>query len=169
MCSLLWPNQKLIQAWIKEKEWDDEVTYNKETNESVVDFKVDIDGQLFSTYIEGDEEKDWLSIYLYAPFNVKKNKEVEILKLFNRIHMNTYYGRFVLLDEGRIQYKQIVSVKGTDVGASLIENMYGTAVFAFETWMDDLTEIALTKTTFDEWSDKQEATENHSEDPPDQL
>ena len=25
--------QKLLQEWVKEKEWDDEVTHNEETNE----------------------------------------------------------------------------------------------------------------------------------------
>jgi hypothetical protein len=34
--------QKLLQEWVKEKEWDDEVSYNEETNESVVNFKVNI-------------------------------------------------------------------------------------------------------------------------------
>ena len=161
--------QKLIQAWIKEKEWDEKVSYNKETNESTVDFQVDISGQLFSTYIEGDEKKDWLTLFMYAPFNAKKGKEAEILKLFNRIHAGTYYGRLVILDEGRIRYVQAIPFKNTEPSTDLIEDIYLTAIILFEQWMDDITEIALTKTTFDEWDAKQEAAENNAEEAPDQL
>jgi hypothetical protein len=143
--------QKLLKAWIKEKGWEDEVTYNKETNESVVTFQTGISNQSFSTYIEGDENKDWLSLYMYAPFNVKKEKEIDILKLFNRIHSSTYYGRLVLLDDGQIQYKQIISLDKTDPSLSVLESMYGTAILVYEQWLEDLTEIALTKTTFEQW------------------
>lgn len=149
--------QKLIKAWITHKEWDDEVTHNKETNESVVSFSTEINNQVFSVYFEGDEKKDWLSLYMYAPFTVKKEKEVEILKLFNHIHSSTYYGRLVLLDEGRIQYKQIISLDETDPSLEVLEGMYQTAILVYERYQDDLSEIALTKTTFDQW------TKAHSE------
>jgi hypothetical protein len=43
--------QKLLQEWVKEKEWDDEVTYDQEANTSLVNFKVNIKDQLFNTYI----------------------------------------------------------------------------------------------------------------------
>jgi len=89
---------------------------------------------------------------MYAPFTVKKEKEVEILKLFNHIHSGTYYGRLVLLDEGRIQYKQIISLDGTDPSLEVLEGMYGTAILVYERFLDDLTEIALTKTTYDQWA-----------------
>jgi len=147
--------QKLLQDWVKEKEWDDEVNYNEETNESVVNFKVNIDDQLFNTYIEGHEEKDWLSIYMYGPFNIKKNKSGEILKLFNRIHGATYYGRLVLQDDGMIQYKQIMPLDGVEPSTSLVSNVYSTAVQIYDTWLDDIAEIGLTKTTFDEWDANQ--------------
>jgi hypothetical protein len=149
--------QKLIEAWIKHKEWDDEVTHNKETNESVVSFSTGINNQVFPSYFEGDESKDWLSLYMYAPFTVKKEKEVEILKLFNHIHSSTYYGRLVLLDEGRIQYKQIISLDETDPSLEVLDGMYDTEILVYEQYLDDLTEIALTKTTFDQW------TKAHSE------
>ena len=145
--------QKLLKAWIKEKGWDDEVSYNKETNESMVTFQTGINNQAFPTYLEGDENKDWLSLYMYAPFNVKKEKEIDILKLFNRIHSSTYYGRLVLLDDGQIQYKQIISLDKTDPNLEVLDGMYDTAILVYERHLEDLTEIALTKTTFDQWSE----------------
>ena len=147
--------QKLLQEWLKEKEWDDEVSYDKETNESVVNFKVNINDQLFNTYIEGNDEKDWLSIFMYGPFNLKKEKEKDILKLFNRIHGATYYGRLVLHDEGLIQYKSVMPLDGVEPSTSLVQNVYSTAILVFETWLDDIAEIGLTKTTFEEWNANQ--------------
>ena len=147
--------QKLLQEWVKEKEWDDEVTHNEETNESIVNFKVNINDQLFNTYIEGHEEKDWLSIYMYGPFNIKKDKAGEILKLFNRIHGSTYYGRLVLQDEGVIQYKQIMPLGNVECSTGLIQDVYATAILVYEYWVDDIAEIGLTKTTFEEWEANQ--------------
>jgi hypothetical protein len=88
---------------------------------------------------------------MYAPFNVKKEKEIDILKLFNRIHSSTYYGRLVLHEDGQIQYKQIISLDKTDPSTKVLEEMYATAILVYERYLDDLTEIALTKTTFDQW------------------
>jgi len=54
--------QKLIKAWLEHKEWTDEATHDEETNQSVVSFSVGINNQSFSTYLEGDGKKDWLSL-----------------------------------------------------------------------------------------------------------
>ena len=147
--------QKILRDWLKDKEWDDEVTYNEETNESIVNFKVSINDQPFNTYIEGHEEKDWLSIYMYAPFNIKKSKADEILKLFNRIHGASYYGRLVLLEDGQIQYKSIMPLDGVKPTTAIVERSYAAAILVYEYWLDDIAEIGLTDTTFDEWDAKQ--------------
>ena len=146
---------KLLQEWVKEKEWDDEVTYDKEANTSAVNFKVNIKDQLFSTYIEGDETRDWLSIFMYSPFNLKAEKENDVLKLFNRIHLSTYYGRLVLHEEGVVQYKQHMPLDGVEPSTSLVSNVYSTAIQIYETWLDDIAEIGLTRTTFEEWEANQ--------------
>ena len=143
--------QKLIKAWLEHKEWTDEATHDEETNQSVVSFSVGINNQSFSTYLEGDGKKDWLSLFMYAPFNVKKEKEAEILKLFNHIHSSTYFGHLVLLNDGRIHYKQIISLDKTDPSLEALDAIYDTAVLVYERYLDGLTEIALTKTTFDQW------------------
>ena len=145
--------QKLLQEWVKEKEWDDEITYDQEANKSLLNFKVNINDQFFNTYIEGDEERDWLFIFMYCPFNVKKEKESDVLKLFNHIHGATYYGRLVLLDEGIVQYKQIMPLSGVEPNISLVQNVYSTAILVYETWLEDIAEVGLTKTSFKQWEE----------------
>jgi hypothetical protein len=88
---------------------------------------------------------------MYSPFNLKKEKEYDILKLFNRIHGATYYGRLVLHDEGLVQYKQVMPLEGVEPSTSLVSNVYSTAIQVYENWLDDIAEIGLTKTTFEEW------------------
>jgi hypothetical protein len=125
--------------------------------------------QSMEVYIEGDEENDLLSLFIYAPFNIKKGKEIDMLKLFNRIHNRIYYGRLVIFNAGKFRYIQTVPFNDTEPSINLIENIYTNANDLFGEWMDDITEIALTKTTFDEWDAKQEVAENNTEEAPDQL
>ena len=148
--------QKLLQDWVKSKDWEDEVSYDEQTTESAVNFTLDLNEQSFRVFVEGEENRDWLSLYMYTPFNVKNNKTIDALKLFNQIHRGTHYGKLVLSDNGAIQYVQRISLKGVTPDIIIIDEMYSTAIHLFEAWLDDIAAIALTKTTFDEWLEKQE-------------
>jgi hypothetical protein len=44
---------------------------------------------------------------------------------------------------------------GVEPSTSLVSNVYSTAIQIYETWLDDIAEIGLTKTTFDEWDANQ--------------
>ena len=151
---------ELIKKWVAEQGWDDEVTFDEETSESSLHFAVNINDQTFKVYIEGDGKRQWLSLFMYAPFNCKQEKNSELLQLFNQLHQNTYFGRMVLLDDGRIQYKQIVGTNSDGLTTESIERMYRTGIVIFEHWLDDIAAIALTKTTFSVW----QKTQSHADD-----
>jgi hypothetical protein len=151
---------ELIKKWVAEQGWDDEVTFDEETSESRLHFVVNINDQAFKVYIEGDEKRQWLSLYMYTPFNCKQEKNSELLKLFNHLHQNTYFGRMVLLDNGSIQYKQIVGTSPSELSTETIERMYRTGSVAFEHWHDDIAALALTKTTFSDWQKTQVITDD---------
>ena len=151
---------ELIKKWVAEQGWDDEVTFDEETSESSLHFAVNINDQTFKVYIEGDGKRQWLSLFMYAPFNCKQEKNSELLQLFNQLHQNTYFGRMVLLDDSRIQYKQIVGTNSDGLTTESIERMYRTGIVIFEHWLDDIAAIALTKTTFSDW----QKTQSHADD-----
>ena len=78
-----------------------------------------------------------------------------ILKVYNRLHGSTYYGRLVFQDEGVIQYKQIMRLGNVECSAGLIQDVYATAILVYEHWLDDIAKIGLTKITIEEWEANQ--------------
>ncbi len=155
-----------IEDWVEAQGWEDPV--EQEDAKSRLSFNLDVSDQTFRVFIEGDDEKQWLELYMYAPFNVKTDKSDEILKLFNHIHHSTYYGRLVLLNDGRIQYKQIISLIDTEPSPMVLDRMYRTGVQVFENWLDELAALALTKQTYadlvKEWD-----SQSDNNDVPEQL
>ena len=157
--------KEILEDWVKFKEWEDEVQVD-EDGDSTLAFAVDIDGQSFKVFFEGDEKRNWLKLFVYAPFNTRADKFQEMLKLVNHIHGRTYYGRITIdSDDGTIQYKQIVSVADVEVSTSFVESMFATGVAIYSDWLDDLAAVALTKKTFDQLNQEWNAESDSSETP----
>ena len=147
---------ELIKAWVQE------VSYDEDTSESRLHVVVNINEQAVKVFIEGDENRGWLSLYMYAPFNCKKEKFGDLLKLINRLNQNTYFGKMVLLDDGTIQYKQIIGANPETMTTEILERMYRTGIAVYEHWLDDIASISLTKTTFAAWEKSQAAEDDQS-------
>lgn len=157
-----------LEDWVKFKEWDDEVGIDEDGDSSLA-FTADIDGQTFKVFFEGDETRNWLKFFLYAPFNARAEKFEEMLKLVNHIHGSTYYGRLMIdADSGVIQYKQIVCIADAEITNLFIENIFQTGVAIYSTWLDELAAVALTKKTFEQLKQEWDA-ESSSTEAPDNL
>ncbi len=157
-----------IEEWVKEQGWEDPVE-DEDDGKSRLSFNLDVSDQTFKVFIEGDDEKQWLELYMYAPFNVKADKFNDVLQLFNHIHKSTYYGRLVLLNDGRIQYKQIISLVDTEPSVMVLEKMYRTGIQVFENWLDELAALSLTKQTFADLLKEWESQSDNNDGVPEQL
>lgn len=154
-----------LEDWVKFKEWDDEVQTD-EDGDSCLAFTADIDGQTFKVFFEGDENRNWLKFFVYAPFNSRADKFEDMLKLVNHIHSSTYYGRLMIdEDSGVIQYKQIVSLADVEISNMFIENIFQTGVAIYSTWLDELASVALTKKTFEQLKQDWDAESSSTEVP----
>lgn len=154
-----------LEDWVKFKEWDDEVGIDEDGDSSLA-FSVDIEGQTFKVFFEGDETRNWLKFFLYAPFNARNDKFEDMLKLANHIHGSTYYGRLMIdADNGVIQYKQIVCIADAQITNLFIENIFQTGIALYSTWLDDLASVALTKKTFEQLKQDWDADSSSTEVP----
>ena len=147
----------LVQEWINKLEWNETVGLDEENQTSELNVSLNINDQSFNLWVETDEQKDWIKLYLYAPFNSLSNKYEDCIQLFNRINSRRRFGVIFLLEDGRILFRHIIDVENTEPSIEMIDNMLGQATGLFENWFDEISSVALTKKTAQEIFDELDA------------
>ena len=161
-----------LQEWLNYSEWDDKIELDEETQTSSLNFTYGINDQAFNVYIQTDEAKDFMKFYFYAPFNALSKKHTDCALLFNRLNAQSYCGTITVSDKGRIRWHHTVDFEDTDPSVKAINNafLYGSDVI--EQAFDEISEIALTKTTAQELFNRLDAeaeAESSEEDVPDSI
>ncbi len=147
-----------VQEWLTQNEWNDKISYDDENQTSSVSFIYIINKQPFKVWVETDENKDMISVYVYAPFNALPNKRHDCSMLFNHINNNTVWGSIACDDEnGSIRWRHSVDFEGSDPSAAAIENAFRVGGNIFSKWFGEITSVALTKTTAQEVIDHSHA------------
>jgi len=138
-----------IQEWLNYREWDDQINLDEENQTSMVNFTYTINDQSFDVYIETDEERDHLKFYFYAPFNSLSKKNIDCAILFNHINLCSLSGAITLAysNKGRILWHHIIDFEDTDPSVKTIDNAFNAGAGTFTKWFDEISEVALTKTT----------------------
>ena len=163
----------VVQEWVNYREWDDKVNLDDENQTSSLDFTYLIKDQSFKVWIETDEARDYLKIYIYAPFNALSKKLTECAVLFNHINASSYWGALSVIDEkGTIRWRYVIDFEGTDPSVATINNAINVGSNLLENWFDEITEVALTKTTAQQIIDQLKAAseaESSEEAVPDSI
>ena len=147
-----------VQECIAINEWNDKILCDDENKTSSVSFIYIINKQSFKIWLETDENKDMISVYVYAPFNALPNKRHDCSMLFNHINNNTVWGSIACDDEnGSIRWRHSVDFEDTDPSIAAIENAFRVGGNIFNKWYDEITAVALTKTTAQEVIDHSHA------------
>ena len=162
-----------VQDWLDDIEWKDEISLDEENQTSSLNFTFSIKDQSFKVWIETDEARDFLKIYFYAPFNALSKKLTECAVLFNHINYKSYWGALSVVDEkGTIRWRYVIDFEGTDPSVATINNAINVGSSLFENWFDEITEVALTKTTAQQIIDQLKAAseaESSEEAVPDSI
>ena len=147
-----------VQEWITHNEWSDKIAFDEENQTSSVSFIYIINEQPFKVWVETYENKNMISIFIYAPFNALPNKRHDCAMLFNHINNNTIWGAIACDDEnGSIRWRHSVDFEDTDPSVAAIENAFRVGGSIFKTWYDKITSVALTKVTAQELIDHSNA------------
>ena len=148
-----------VQDWLDDIEWKDEISLDQENQTSSLNFTFSIKDQSFKVWIETDEARDFLKIYFYAPFNALSKKHTECALLFNHINFHSHWGAISVVDEkGTIRWRYVIDFEGTDPSVATINNAFNVGVNLLEIWFDEITEVALTKTTAQQIIEQLEAS-----------
>lgn len=152
---------EVIETFVAENEWKDEIKKNDDTGECQLATGMNICNQPFDLYVEGDEETELLSLFLYPPFKVMEGKFVDACMLFNYLNDGYMFrGRITVSDKGRIRYREVIDTENLETSASMVHNMLFSGVKMFEMHMEAIAAVALTRKTYEavrEEYDKKEA------------
>jgi hypothetical protein len=157
-----------VQEWIYSLEWEDKIEVDEGNQTSQVNFKYRINEQSFNVWVETDEQTDVVKAYIYAPFKVIPKKSQEFALLLNRINTEIWSGSFIDINGGNICWRHIVNFADTDPSIKTIDNLFSYGVFVYQTWFEEISAVALTKTTaqdiFDELDTPSESTDENVPD-----
>ena len=154
---------KLIEEFVAEQDWgNDEVERDEEAGTSRLRTNLAISNQSFRLFIESDEAREMLFLYLYPPFSVIEGKSVDACLLFNYLNDQfNYRGRLIVSDTGTICYKDIIDVEKIEPNTAMIDNMLCSGQNLFVYHIEAIAAIALTKKTYEAIRaeyDKEDAT-----------
>lgn len=139
-----------VQEWLTQNEWRDKIAFDEENQTSSVSFIYIINEQPFKSYVETYENKNMISIFIYAPFTALPNKRHDCSIVFNHINNNTVWGGIACDENGSIRWRHSVDFEDTDPSVAAIENAFRVGGGIFKTWYDEIISVALTKVTAQE-------------------
>ncbi|QEQ57834.1 hypothetical protein FNV82_09465 [Chlorobium phaeovibrioides] len=159
---------KVIEAFVKELEWNDEVELDPETGDSALGTNMEIRNQIFDLYIDGRQEQETLALHLYPPFNVIEGKSMDAVLLCNYINDHySYQGRLTLTDGGRIRYREVLDSEDIEPAPAILHNMLSSGVSLFKAHIEQIAAVALTRKSYEsvrEEYDKKEEIEKSRRD-----
>ena len=145
-----------VQEWLNAVEWEDDIERDEEAQTSGMTTGYSIEGQSYKLWIETDEKREWIKLYLYAPINVQQKKRAEVALLFNHINTCRSEGSLQFLQNGKIVFRHTIDVENAQPSVEMINNMLSSASGVFESWFEEISAVALTKTTAQEIFDQLE-------------
>ncbi len=141
----------LLQDFAVDIGWKDQVERLEDEGVCRLAVRLSIGGRSYRLMIEGHETREWLALYLYAPFTVREDKLVDACMLFNFINGSfSYSGSINGADDGIISYKQLVDLGGCTADMALIYNMLHAAVDMFERNAAELEAVAASDLRYEE-------------------
>lgn len=142
---------RLLQDFVADMGWHDQVESLDGDSISRVAVRLSIGGRSYRLLLEGYETRQWLALYLYAPFTVKEDKLVDACMFFNFINATcSYLGALSVTDDGVIVYRQIVDLDGSVADVALLYNMLHAAADMFERNAEHIVAIAASDLRYEE-------------------
>lgn len=144
---------EVLQSWLADREWDDEVQINADWTASRVVTRYLIGEQPHNLYIEVNEELEQLHMFLYSPFNVPAGRVAEITRVLNSINRSSLMGTVTCADNGEptpIQYRVGIDVEGSALTPVQISNLLSAVGCLAEVYSQVLATVAMTATSAEE-------------------
>jgi hypothetical protein len=164
--------EKIINEFLKAREWEDELEVDLENKCVTLRTGVNSDGGSLTLIIEAFDEADIVDVFIYYGFNAKKAKIEQTTVLMNELHLRWRAGRFMVLPDGRVRWTQRVDFEGSTPTGKSIEQMVSAGFGAVERFNDVISSVAVSKQTaaeaIAEYDSAQEEAEKADEEEADE-
>ena len=142
------PMTDVIRAWRDKQDWTDEITIDEVEQTSSMSLSYNEEGQVYRVYVEAEEKKQWLKVFMYGPIGIPANRYAEACQLVNHINLTTGFGRLCARKDGEFQYRAVFDVEGGQAVPEMIRNMITEGLSCFTAWAGEMAQvILLSKTT----------------------
>ena len=170
------PLAEVVRQWRDGQGWEDEISLDEEEMRSQLNASVELEGDIsVRVFIETDEKRQWLQIYIYGPMKIPKKRYSESCELVNGI--NRAYLRLGALMVGgdeQFLFFQCVDVEGAHLVPTMIGNILDVGYGVFRNWNESMGQVVFAGISADEVFRKldeksQQVEQDSSDDVPEKL
>jgi len=143
----------VVQAWMDEQGWQDEIEIGDNRSSSQVAVTVEIAGQPHRLFLGCNEKTERFSVFIYSTFNVPPGRRDGMARILNRVHRWSPFGRAAFDDDADaspVQFVCTIDVAGGSLTTKQVDTMYDWGTEFFEYWGSLLAAVAMTKRPEDE-------------------
>ena len=157
------PMTDVIRAWRDKQDWTDEITIDEVEQTSSMSLSYNEEGQVYRIYVEAEEKKQWLKVFMYGPMGIPSNRYAEACQLVNHINLIDGFGRLCAIKDGQFQFRAVFDVEGGQAVPEMIRNMISEGLSCFTAWAGEMAQvILLSKTTEQVIKELDEAEQNQT-------
>ena len=170
------PLAEVVRQWRDGQGWEDEISLDEEEMRSQLNASVKLEGGIsYRVFIETDEKRQWLQIYIYGPIKIPKKRYSESCELVNGI--NRAYlrlGALVVGGDEEFLFFQCVDVEGAHLVPTMIGNILSVGYGVLEQWNEAMGQVVFAGISADEVFRKldeksQQVEQDSSDDVPEKL
>ena len=170
------PLAEVVRQWRDGQGWEDEISLDEEAMRSRLNANVELDEDIsVRVFIETDEKRQWLQIYIYGPIKIPKKRYSESCELVNGIN-RAYLGLGSLVVGGDEQFLffQCVDVEGAHLVPTMIGNILSVGYGVFKNWNESMGQVVFAGISADEVfrkldEESQKVEQDSSDDVPEKL
>ena len=157
------PLTDVIRAWRDDQDWTDEITIDEDEMTSSMPLSYNEEGQVYRAYVEAEEKKQWLKVFIYGPIGIPANRYAEACQLVNHMNLIDGFGRVCAMKDGQFQFRAVFDVEGGQAVPEMITNMISHGLSRFTNWTGEMGQVIFAgKTTDQILKELDEAEENES-------
>jgi hypothetical protein len=132
----------LIQQWLEQIQLKAEIQLNPADGTSAVETPCEVGGEPYRLFVEADEKRHWLSLYMYGAKPIPAERYDEACKLANGINLRFLsLGRMAAITGKGFQFMALADVEGSVPSATMIKNMLDAGTHVFKLWSGAMGEL----------------------------
>lgn len=146
------PLTKVLQEWLNDEGWQDHIETDDSRVRAEISTNFSVNDQPHRLFFNVDEEREWLSVYMYSPMNVPHARMGEVTRILNRVNTRLGLGRLACYDDEEsnpLQFLVRIDVEGSALTTRQITSMISAAIGTFRGYGQLLIAAALTKQSVD--------------------